>query len=252
MKKSTWSFALSLVCAVLAGVIGSVVLLRAANTETVVVATKTLYPYTPISTTDVRMVTVPRTAAISGLVTSLPEVVGKYLSFAVPNGDPLTSADVNPTAGSFSTFLTQYTERTGQTGMLLALPVQTPLESVVNPGERIALLVTSQTADGPVLTTLEPVPVLNVLEPANGASPTALLLLVSEQNYRVLAPAIVSNNVQIGLIPQNGSFTAPGSLSLATSAGPDTAVGSLGIHVTTSGPPRTRTQTSGAKGGGLG
>lgn len=250
MRKSTMSFVLGLVCAVCAGVIGSVVLLRAANTETVVVATKPMYPYTRIAAADVTTVTVPKTAGISGMATSTRAVVGKYLSFAVPKGDPVTVADLNPSGGSFSTFLTQYTERTGQTGMLMALPVQTPLASVVNPGESIALLVTSQTASGPLLTTIEPVPVLNVLEPAKGGAPTALLLFVTEQDYRVLAPAILNNSVQIGLIPQNGTFTAPGTLSLS-SPGPSNAAPDLGsTHVTTSPPTIIGKQTSSSKAGG--
>jgi len=251
MRKSTLSFVLGLVCAVLAGVIGSVVLLRAANTETVVVATKPLYPYTRIAPADVTTVTVPKTAGISGLATSVNAVVGKYLSFAVPKGDPVTAADLNPSGGSFSTFLTQYTERTGQTGMLMALPVQTPLASVVNPGESIALLVTTQTATGPMLTTIEPVPVLNVLESAKGGAPTALLLFVTEQDYRVLAPAILNNSVQIGLIPQNGTFAASETISLSTAAAPTTTPGNTGTRVTTtSPPPSAQTQASGSKAGG--
>ncbi len=250
MRKSTLSFVLGLVCAVLAGVIGSVVLLRAAHTETVVVATKPLYPYTRIASTDVTTVTLPKTAGITGMATNLDAVVGKYLSFAVPTGDPVTMADLNPSGGSFSTFLTQYTERTGQTGMLLALPVQTPLASVVNPGESIALLVTTQTATGPMLTTIESVPVLNVLESAQGGAPTALLLFVTEQDYRVLAPAIVNNSVQIGLIPQNGTFTAPGTISLSTAAAPTTTPGNTGTRVTTSPPPNAGSQASGSKAGG--
>ncbi|KUO97275.1 SAF domain-containing protein [Ferroacidibacillus organovorans] len=250
MRKSTLSFVLGLVCAVCAGVIGSVVLLRAANTETVVVATKPLYPYTRIAAADVTTVTVPKTAGITGMATKPDAVVGKYLSFAVPKGDPVTAADLNPSGGSFSTFLTQYTERTGQTGMLLALPVQTPLASVVNPGESIALLVTTQTASGPLLTTIEPVPVLNVLEPASGGAPTALLLFVTEQDYRVLAPAILNNSVQIGLIPQNGSFTAPETITLSTAPAPATGSGNPGTRVTTSPPPSAQTQASGSKAGG--
>lgn len=251
MKKSTISFAFGLVCAVLAGVIGSVVLLRAANTQTVVVATKPLYPYTRIAPSDVTTVTLPKTAGITGMATHLDAVVGKYLSFAVPKGDPVTDADLNPSGGSFSTFLTQYTERTGQTGMLMALPVQTPLASVVNPGESIALLVTTQTASGPMLTTIEPVPVLSVLEPAKGGTPTALLLFVTEANYRVLAPAILNNSVQIGLIPQNGTFAAPETISLSpiepSNSNPGAATSA---HVTTSPAPSTGTQASGSKAGG--
>ena len=243
MRKSTLSFAIGVVCAVAAGLIGSMVLLRAANTETVVIATHTLYPYTQIGPADVTTVTVPKTAGIAGLATSEGAVVGKYLSFAVPQGDPVTAADLNPSGGSFSTFLTQYTERTGQTGMLMALPVQTPLASVVNPGEAIALLVPSHGGTSQTITTIEPVPVLNVLEPAKGGTPTALLLFVTEKDYRVLAPAILNNNVQVGLIPQNGTFTAPESISLSTA----TTTATAGVAA---GYPTTRVTTSPQAGSG--
>ena len=240
MRKSTFSFVLGVLCAVLAGTVGSLALYHALNTETVVVSTRTLYPYTRIDASDVTTVTVPKTSGISGLATNESSVIGHYLSYAVPKGDPVTAGDLNPSGGSFSTFLTQYTQRTGQTGMLMSLPVQSPLASVVNPGEQIALLVPQQNGATQTLTTIEPVPVLNVLQPTKGGTPTALLIFVSEQNYKILAPAVLKNNVQVALIPQNDSFAAPGSIPLANSPSAfPTASGTVPTtHVTTS-PPKT-------------
>ncbi|KYP79890.1 SAF domain-containing protein [Ferroacidibacillus organovorans] len=255
MRKSTFSFVLGALCAVLAGTIGSFALLRMLNTETVVVSTRTLYPYTRIEAGDVTTVTVSKTSGIAGLATNESAVIGHYLSYTVPKGDPVTAGDLNPSGGSFSTFLTQYTERTGQTGMLMSLPVQSPLASVVNPGEQIALLVPQQNGTTQTLTTIEPVPVLNVLQPAKGGTPTALLIFVSEENYKILAPAVLKNNVQVALIPQNDSFAAPGSIPLANS--PSTLPAANGIvsttHVTTL-PPKTGSTGSNttSKGGGHG
>ncbi|WDL96491.1 SAF domain-containing protein [Alicyclobacillus sp. ALC3] len=250
MRKSTFSFGLGVLCAVLAGVIGSLALHRALNTETVVVATQTLYPYTRISKADVTTVTVPKTSGIAGLATHESTVVGHYLSYSVPKGDPVTAGDLNPSGGSFSTFLTQYTERTGQTGMLMSLPVQTPLASVVNPGEQIALLVPEQNGDSKTLTTIEPVPVLNVLVPAKGGTPTALLIFVSEKNYRILAPAVLNNSVQVALIPQNDSFSAPGSIPLSAPLSlpdsPTSGTSTPATYVTTS-PPKTSASNGAAK-----
>ena len=95
-------------------------------------------------------------------------------------------------------------------------------------------------------------PVLNVLEPAKGGTPTALLLFVTEKDYRVLAPAILNNNVQIGLIPQNGSFTAPESISLstATTATAGVAAGYPTTRVTTSPPAGSGSPSSNPKAGG--
>lgn len=254
MRKSTLSFACGVLSALLAGAIAAIVMSRALNTETVVVSTHTLYPYTRIEPSDVTTVTVPKTSGLSGLATDKSQVVGHYLSYAVPKGDPVTTGDLNVSGGSFSTFLTQYTERIGQTGMLMSLPVQTPLASVVNPGEQIALLVPQQNGYTQTLTTIEPVPVLNVLQPAKGGSPAALLIFVTEKNYKILAPAILNNSVQVALIPQNGSFTAPGSISLTGSSAPLPAQNGItsGTSVTTS-PPKSASSnsaSSAAQGGG--
>ncbi|WDL96748.1 hypothetical protein [Alicyclobacillus sp. ALC3] len=135
--------------------------------------------------------------------------------------------------------------------MLMSLPVQTPLASVVNPGEQIALLIPQQNGPSKTLTTIEPVPVLNVLQPAKGGTPTALLIFVSQKNYRVLAPAILNNSVQVALIPQNNSFHAPGSLPLSTVPSGVSAEGSgSSTQVTTSGPKASKTSAFSGIGGG--
>ncbi|WDL96747.1 SAF domain-containing protein [Alicyclobacillus sp. ALC3] len=101
MRKSTLSFGVGVACAVLAGVIGAFALHRALNTETVVVATHTLYPYTRIHKTDVATVTVPKTSGIAGLSTNEATVVGRYLSYSVPKGDPVTAGDLNASGAEF-------------------------------------------------------------------------------------------------------------------------------------------------------
>lgn len=215
MKRSSAIFALSIVTALGAGVVAGTVLLKASQTETVVVSTHSLQPFTQIQPTDVKMVSVPRSSGIQGLATTEPDVVGHYLSFAVPQGYPITRGDLNA-SNSFSSFLTHYVEKSRQTGMLLALPVQSTLSQVVNAGESIALIVPHQDGTGgTTFQTIEPVPVLSVMQPAKGGTPTALLVFVTQQDYNVLAPAILNNNVQVGLIPQNGSFTAPQAIQLA-------------------------------------
>ncbi|KPV42568.1 SAF domain-containing protein [Alicyclobacillus ferrooxydans] len=213
MKTSRVMFGLSVALALGAGILATTILLKASRTETVVVSTHNLQPYTQIGPSDVKVVTVPKNSGIQGLATSEGDVIGHYLSFAVPNGYPITKGDLN-SSSSFSSFLTQYVEKTGKPGMLLSIPVQSPLSQVVNAGESIALIVPNQTGNSTSFQTIEPVPVLNVLQPAKGGSATALLVFVTEQDYNVLAPAILNNNVQIGLIPQNGSFTAPQSIQL--------------------------------------
>jgi len=217
MKRSTSVFALSVLTAIGAGAIAATVLVKVSRVETVVVSTHSLQPFTQIQPSDVKMVTVPSSSGISGLATNESDVVGHYLSFAVPNGYPITTQDLNAST-SFSSFLTQYVEKSGKTGMLLALPVQSTLSQVVNAGESIALIVPHQDGQsGTTFQTIEPVLVLNVLQPAKGGVPTALLVFVTQQDYNVLAPAILNNNVQVGLIPQNGSFTAPQAIQLSGS-----------------------------------
>lgn len=214
MKKSTLTFICAIAAAMGAGVLATGILRAAVQTQTIVVTTRDLSPFTQIEPTDVEQVTIPKTTSITGLAVSPSQVVGHYLSFAVPKGYPVTSGDLNR-ASSFSTFLTQYVKKTGHTGMLMALPVQSPLASVVQAGESIALLLPSQ-QNGAVagVQTIEPVPVLNVMQPAKGGAPTDLLLFVSQQDYNLLAPAILTNSVQVGLIPQDGSFVAPNAVQL--------------------------------------
>lgn len=214
MKRSTAMFMLSVLTAVGAGVVATSVLAKASQTETVVVATHDLQPYTQIQANDVKTITFPKNSGMTGLATSTSSVVGHYLSFPVPKGNPITEGSLN-SAKSFSSFLTHYVEKTGKPGMLLALPVQSTLSHVVNAGENIALIVRSQAGSGQTFQTIEPVPVLSVLQAANSSSPTALLVFVTEQDYNVLAPAILNNNVEVGLIPQNNSFTAPQAIQLA-------------------------------------
>lgn len=217
MKKSTLTFGLGLVVALGAGGVGTTVLLKAADTETVVVSTHNLQPYSRIQPSDIKMVTVPTTSGIQGLATNQADVIGKYLSYTIPGGYPITEGDLSSSGGSFSTFLTQYVKRSGQTGMLLALPVQSPLASVVQRGENIALIVPNGkdgSGTGTGFTTIQPVPVLNVLESDKGGAPSALLVFVTEKDYNILAPAILNNSVTVGLIPQDGSFTAPQSIQL--------------------------------------
>lgn len=214
MKRSTAMFILSVLTAVGAGVIATSVLVKASQTETVVVATHDLQPYTQIQPSDVKTITFPKNSGMTGLATSTSAVVGHYLSFPVPKGNPITDGSLN-SAKSFSAFLTNYVEKSGKPGMLLALPVQSTLSHVVNSGENIALIVRNQSGSEQNFQTIEPVPVLSVLQATNSSTPAALLVFVTEQDYNVLAPAILNNNVEVGLIPQNNSFTAPQAIQLA-------------------------------------
>ncbi|MCF8563996.1 SAF domain-containing protein [Alicyclobacillus tolerans] len=213
MKTSKLMFSLSVLVSLGAGLLATTVFLQASQTQTVVMSTHNLQPYTQIGPSDIKLVTVPKSSGIKGLATSEADVIGRYLSFAVPSGYPITKGDLNASS-SYSAFLTQYVEKTGKPGMLLSIPVQSALSQVVNAGEDIALIVPSQVGGQTSFQTIEPVPVLSVLQPAKGGTATALLVFVTEQNYNVLAPAILNNNVQIGLIPQNGSFSAPESIQL--------------------------------------
>jgi len=213
MKTSRLMFGLSAVVSLGAGLLATTVFLKASQTETVVMSTHNLQPYTQIGPSDIKLVTVPKSLGIKGLATNEGDVIGRYLSFAVPNGYPITKGDLNASS-SYSAFLTQYVEKTGKPGMLLSIPVQSPLSQVVNAGENVALIVPNQVGSQTSFQTLEPVPILSVLQPAKGGTATALLVFVTEQDYNVLAPAILNNNVQIGLIPQNGTFTAPQSIQL--------------------------------------
>lgn len=211
MKRSTAGLVLSLVAAVGAGTLTTVVLVDATHTETITVSTHYLPPYTRIEPGDVKTIRVPIDIGMHGTVSMASEVVGKYLSFAVPAGYPITSASLNA-SDSYSNFLTKFSEQTGQPGVEMQLPVSSAIESLVQPGDSIALIVQmTDTSGSRGYQTIQPVKVLNVLQPAKGGSATALLIYVTEQNYQVLSQALLNNQVQVALVPQNGSFVTPAS-----------------------------------------
>jgi len=209
MKKSTVAFGLMVVAAVGAGLLTVMILTRISRTETVVVSQHYIPPYTRINTTDIKTVTIPRDSGIEGLSTDPNQVVGKYLTFPVPSGYPITSGDLS-TSSSFSAFLTQYILKTGQTGIEMEIPIQDAIENLVNPGENIALIIPNRTGSG--FQTIQPVHILNVLRASKGGS-VGLMVFVSTQNYNDIVGAILNNNVKIALIPQNGTFVAPSSVT---------------------------------------
>jgi len=219
MKKSTIAFGLMVASAVGAGILTVMILTRISRTETVVVSQHYIPPYTRINTADIKTVTIPRDSGIQGLSTDPSQVIGKYLTFPVPSGYPITSGDLS-TSSSFSAFLTQYILKTGQTGIEMEIPIQDAIENLVNPGENIALIIPNRTGSG--FQTIQPVHILNVLRASKGGS-VGLMVFVSTQNYNDIVGAILNNNVKIALIPQNGTFVAPSSVtalpSFSTSQG---------------------------------
>lgn len=218
MKHSQMAFAAGLVAAIAAGLLTTTLLTRLGHTETMVVATQNLPPYTTITQSDVTTVTVPQDAGLAGLAANPSEVIGKYLMFPVPKGSPVTAGSVSASY-SYSAFLTQYVKRTGEPGMELSVPVQSATESLVEPGESIALLIANRSDTGAItIQTIEPVLVLNRLVPTSGNSASSLLLFIPEQDYNTVAQAVLANTFTVGLIPQNGAFVAPGSAVLSTNA----------------------------------
>jgi len=222
VKKSTGAFGVGIGAAVAAGLLTTALLQRISHTETIVVATQNLPPYTAITATDVATVTIPTDSGIAGLTANPAMVLGKYLTFPVPKGYPITAESLSASY-SYSAFLTQYVEKTGRPGMELAVPVQSATEALVEPGESIALLIANRSNTGAVsVQTIEPVLVLNKLVPASSRGATSLLIFVPEQDYNTVAEAVLANNFTVGLIPQNGSFVAPSSTSLPALTPPPT------------------------------
>ena len=208
MKKSSFSVALSAVAAVAAGLFATVLLIRVSHTETIVVTQHYLAPYQSITAQDIKMVSVPADSGIVGLATSQSEVIGHFLTFPVPAGYPITAGDLS-TTHSFSSFLTRYVKRHGVTGELVGMQATTTVEQLIVPGESVALLIQNKNTQG--FQTLSPVPVLDVLHGANGA--TTLLFFVTPQNEQTVVGAILQNNVQVALIPQFGAYASASSLS---------------------------------------
>ncbi|MHB1702139.1 MAG: SAF domain-containing protein [Acidobacteriaceae bacterium] len=224
MKKSSLSVALSALAAVAAGLFATVLLIRVSHTETIVVTQHYLAPYQSITAQDIKMVSVPADSGIVGLATSQSEVIGHFLTFPVPSGYPITAGDLS-TTHSFSSFLTRYVKRHGVTGELVGMQATTIVEQLIVPGESVALLIQNRSGQGG-FQTLSPVPVLDVLRGANGAT---LLFFVTPQDAQTVISAILQNNVQVALIPQFGAYASASSLSgLAAVAATPAVVGHAG------------------------
>ena len=222
VKKSSLSVALSAASAVAAGLFATVLLIRVSHTETIIVTQHYLAPYQAITAQDIRTVSVPADSGIAGLATSPGEVVGRFLTFPVPSGYPITAGDLS-TTHSFSSFLTRYVKRHGVMGELVGMQATTTVEQLIVPGESVALLIQNRSGQGG-FRTLSPVPVLDVLHGANGA--TTLLFFVTVQDAQTVISAILQNNVQVALIPQFGAYASASSLSglAAATATPGTAL----------------------------
>lgn len=228
------AFAAGLLAALAAGLLTTALLTRLSHTQTMVVATQNLPPYTTIEPSDVKTVTVPTDPGIVGLAANPSAVIGKYLMYPVPKGFPVTAGSVSD-AYSFSAFLTQYVKKTGVPGMELAVPVTSATESLVEPGEAIALIMDNRSDTGTMsVQTIAPVLVLNRLVPASGNSASSLLLFIPEQDYNTVAQAVLANSFTVGLIPQNGAFVAPGSAMVPTisQATPPSASSSVSVPLT--------------------
>ncbi|MCI0184976.1 hypothetical protein MM817_03273 [Acidibacillus sp. S0AB] len=162
---------------------------------------KYLAPYETVTAQDVHTVTVPDSMGISGLATNMNQVVGTYLTFPIPKGYPVTAGDTS-TSNSYSQFLTEYTDKTHQQGVMVSLSSNSPEAGLVTPGTKIALVVPSQHGSGG-FQTIGPIEVLGVIR---GNSPT-LLLFVPTSQYETIMSGVVANNVSVEMIPQTGTFT---------------------------------------------
>ncbi|MCI0184990.1 hypothetical protein MM817_03290 [Acidibacillus sp. S0AB] len=161
---------------------------------------KYLAPYETVTAQDVHTVTVPDSMGISGLATNMNQVVGTYLTFPIPKGYPVTAGDTS-TSNSYSQFLTEYTDKTHQQGVMVSLSSNSPEAGLVTPGTKIALVVPAPSGGG--FQTIGPIEVLGMIR---GNSPT-LLLFVPTSQYETIMNGVVANNVSVEMIPQTGTFT---------------------------------------------
>lgn len=212
------SFTLSVGAALAAGVLTTGLLAAARHTQTMVVSTRYLPPWQPITAQDIRMVTVPVDNGLAQLATAPQQVIGKYLEFPVPAGYPVTAADVSETT-SYSAFLTQYEHEFGVRGYIVAMAASSPLANLVNTGEVIGLQVGGGNGASAVSTFYHPIPVVGVLRGSNGQVQT-LLLFLTRTLYPVLSPDLAGgNSAQIVLIPQRHTYPAPYGNAVAAAAG---------------------------------
>jgi hypothetical protein len=207
VKKSSMTMVGVVGCALVAGLAVMEVVQQSVRTEPILISTHYLPPYTHITPADIRTVTVPINTGIQGIVSTPQAVVGKYLTYPVPSGYPVTSMDMS-TANSYSSFLTEYSLKTNTPGIMVELKMSMDNEQIINPGEVMGLLVSQQ--NNPIPKQID-VTVLTVLR--NGTAPLGLEVFVPNSEYNDIIPALLSGNYQVAIIPQNGAYPSANSIS---------------------------------------
>jgi len=228
LKTSTVLFGAALALAVLAGGLTTALLGSINRTKPMVISTSYLAPWQAVTGKDVTIIHVPWNTPLSDTAQTLSQVVGHFLTVPIAAGYPVPLDNLG-TAASYSGFLSEYVERSGVDGVLMAYPASSTLASLVQPGEQIALVAQVQVGNESQTKTYAPIRVLGVLRGSSGSA-QSLLLFIPDAQYSVLAPIITSGNSQVVLIPQDGMYASPkvGQPLLAPLASSSLAVASGG------------------------
>ena len=199
VKPSSLTFGLGIAGAIGAGLLATFLLTQASQTESIVVAAQNLSPYTSITATDLQTIQVPKSLALANVVTNPSEILGRYLLYRVPQGYPM-EVTAFQTASSFSDFLTQYVEMTGQQGVEIALPATGAVAQMIQPGQTVGF------ASGNFSTTIK---ILSVLPATKSASAQLMIFAPLSQETALLKAAQGSgNSYTLFIVPQNTTSSA--------------------------------------------
>ena len=197
---------ISMALAILAGGVAAFGYYEANHTVPVVVSTQPIQANTPVSQQDITTQQVPAGyAQANNLITSPSVVLGKMLSVAAVQGEPINSQMLN-TSSDLQALVNQYAQTHGP-GYLATIPAGGAWGTAIQSGADIAI-----EQQGSVLA---PIHILAMYTPSGGGAPM-WFAYVPQSMYPKFSTINLSN-VQIMLYSQNIVQTPPPAVASSSS-----------------------------------
>ena len=218
MRKSGTVFLLfAVILAGAAGVLASQALKRFNETAPVVVALKTIEPYTQVSLTDVKVQEVPLASVPSDAIVDTKDIVGKFVRDRILQGEILRKARIADTDPGKSVLAARLSELNRPDLRAFALPFtsETGLAGQVKPGDRVDIIASVRMQAGQTNVGVGKIVAANVLvldvksSGGSGAQDQgALILALTPQQIEDIAFALTSGQIRFALNPFNTDETA--------------------------------------------
>lgn len=221
-----------LIVSIVAGLVAallSVSFLRGvAGTGTVLVATREVQPFTPLTPEMFAAQQVPRAAVPADAVTQVSELSGRYARTLLLPGDSLRRAHLAVASGKAGSLAARLTE-TGMAGMrALAIPVDaaTGVAGAIEPGDRVDIIAAVRidrvgapsTQFSKIIARAVPVLHRSMEEQATGQG--TVVVQVSPAQAEEIAYAQIAGKIYLAITP----YTADPQAQPTTGVTPDTFI----------------------------